>query len=85
MTLHARECVDQMKNSCDKLLHAKSLIEKDTAITEAEREKLLRSVFKAINQFKQRLENSLPEDRTFSDLTATNDGSGSFKNVGSSG
>jgi len=86
MTLHTRECVEQMQHSCDKLIHAKQMIEKDNAITDQEREKLLRSVFKSINQFRQRLENSLPEDRTFSDMTmTTTNGSGSLKNVGSSG
>ncbi|KAI6213245.1 hypothetical protein M3Y94_00128200 [Aphelenchoides besseyi] len=80
MKMHVQECFDDVKKSVDKLLHAKTIIEKDAQVTEAERERLLYSVYKSINQFRGRLEAALPNDRTFSDLSnMTNGGSGSLK------
>ncbi|KAH7730357.1 WD repeat-containing protein 62 [Aphelenchoides avenae] len=69
LSLHAAECIEQMTQACDKLLGARHLIENDTTVTTADKERLLKSVNKSINQFRVRLENALPEDRTFSDMT----------------
>ncbi|CAD5223545.1 unnamed protein product [Bursaphelenchus okinawaensis] len=83
MSLHAQECILQMTTCCDKLIQASQMIEKDGSITDVEREKILRPIYKAINQFKNRLETALPEGRTFSDMTnVTNAESGSFKGSG---
>uniref|UniRef100_A0A1I7RNI0 GIT1_C domain-containing protein n=1 Tax=Bursaphelenchus xylophilus TaxID=6326 RepID=A0A1I7RNI0_BURXY len=83
MSLHAQECIEQMTKCCDKLIQASQMIEKDGSITDAEREKILRPIYKAINQFKGRLESALPEGRTFSDMTnVTNAESGSYRGSG---
>jgi hypothetical protein len=69
LSMHTLECIEQMTQACDKLLGARQLIESDNSISEGDKEKLLTTVYKSINQFRVRLENALPEGRTFSDMT----------------